>query len=81
MNGEVERAHAGERPAASSPPRKKARMLKVKVREKVSETLNTMLQLNDDEAKQNVQELMLVWTYSVFLTDSRFGIRLTIRQN
>ena len=46
-------------------------MLKVKERKKITETLNTVLQLNNAEAKLYIQELMLVWTYSVFLTDKR----------
>ena len=46
-------------------------MLEVKERKRIFETLNIMLQLNNTEAKQYVQELMLAWTYSVFLTDKR----------
>ena len=39
--------------------------------EKIYEMLNTLLQLNDIEAKWYVQELTLVWTYCVFLADER----------
>ena len=54
ISGHTFHTNAGERPAASSPPIK-ARMLKVRKRKRIFETLNTVLQLNVAEAKCYVQ--------------------------